>query len=70
MNREELPKDMIYCCRNKLGACYNCFYQEIWYLKYIIYFFTVGQKTVQRHASTTKNFLSPRKNMFYPYKIL
>ena len=152
MNRDELPKDMAYCCRNKLGACYNCFYQDIWHLKYIIYFFQrqsyvwnlfkywkvlqtcfylynnhdiihhimkiyhliishswiekncpktwhivveinwelviivfikrfgiwnilyifslLDQKTVQRHASTTKNFLSPRKNMFYPYKIL
>ena len=40
----------------------------IWNILYI--FSLLDQKTVQRHASTTKNFLSPRKNMFYPYKIL
>ena len=40
----------------------------IWNILYI--FSLLDQKTVQRHASTTKNFLSPRKNMFYPYKKL
>ena len=40
----------------------------IWNILYI--FSLLDQKTVQRHASTTKKFLSPRKNMFYPYKIL
>ena len=66
MNREELPKDMAYCCRNKLGACYNCFYQEIWYLKYIIYFFTVGPKNCSKTCIYYKKISKSQKKHVLP----
>ena len=66
MNREELPKDMIYCCRNKLGACYNCFYQEIWHLKYFIYFFTFGPKNCSKTCIYYKNFSKSQKKHVLP----